>query len=121
MHRFRTATSLVLCAALAACHTWEATPTAIEQNTLAKGSNVRVQVKNGARLELAGARLKPDSLIGRAGSDRIAIATADITSLETARFSSGRTAALVTAGVLAIPAGFILLLLISGESLAPSY
>ncbi len=119
MHRIRSITSLVFCAALTACHTWEATPSAIEQNTLAKGSVVRIQMKNGARLELASARLKPDSLIGRTGRDRIAIATADIRSLETARFSGPRTAALVTAGVLAIPVGFILLLLMSGESLAP--
>jgi hypothetical protein len=113
MHRFRGGTSLVLCAALAACHTWEVTPSAIDQNSLAKGSHVRVHVKSGARPELWSARLKPDSLIGRAGRDRIAIATADITSIETARFSNGRTAALVATGVLAVPVGFLLLLFTS--------
>jgi hypothetical protein len=113
MHRFRRATSLVFCTAFASCHTWVATPSAIEQNNLARGSHVRVQVKSGARPELWSARLKPDSLIGRSGRDRIAIATADITSLEQARYSSGRTAALAATGVLAIPVGFLFLLVTS--------
>lgn len=109
----------LLCTALMACHAWQPMPPAIEQNSIPKGSSVRLQKRDGARLELYRAQLKPDSLIGRAGDQRIAVAMSDISKLELAKFSGDRTAVAVVLGVLAVPVAFVLLLLISGASLAP--
>jgi hypothetical protein len=106
---------------MTACHTWEAAPSAIEQNSLAKGSVVRVQMKNGARYELASARLKPDSLVGRSGRDRFAIALTDIRSLETSQLSKGRTAGMAAAAALAVPAFFLLVILTGGATISPGF
>ena len=122
MRALRRSIPLVLCLAMAACHTWQANPSLIADNYgLPRGTRVRVHTREGAKLEFTVRNITSDSLIGRSGQDRIAVAHADISHVDTAKFSGNRTAAMVVAGVLAIPAGFILLLLTSGESIAPSY
>jgi hypothetical protein len=105
---------------MVACHTWQANPSAIPDNGLRRGSYVRVHSGTGAKLEFTVVNVTSDSLIGRSGKDRIVVALADIRRVDTARFSGDRTAAMVVASVLAIPAGFILLLLMSGESIGPT-
>ena len=109
----------LICTTLMACHTWQLTPSGLEQNSIPEGASVRLQKRDGAQLALSGVRLKPDSLIGRATDQRIAIAISEISKLEVAKFSGDRTAVAVVLGVLAVPAAFVLLLLISGASLAP--
>ena len=109
----------LICTTLVACHTWQPMPSGLEQNSIPKGASVRLQKRDGAQLELSDVRLNADSLIGRATDQRIAIAISEISKLELAKFSGDRTAVAVVLGVLAVPAAFVLLLLISGASLAP--
>lgn len=120
MHRIRRSLAVVLCAAVTACHTWEASPSAMQQNNL-KDSRIRVHTTNGARLEMTVAQLDPDSLIGRDRGNRVAVAVADIRRVDTAQFSSDRTAVAVVAGIVAALGLFALVIVASGDFLAPSY
>ena len=117
MHRFRRSIAVLLCGAVTACHTWEASPSAIPQDNL-KESRVRVHMTNGSRLEMRVARLDPDSLIGSDRGDRVAVALSDIKRLDNQQFSSDRTAVAVVAGIVA---GLGLFVLVVAASLAPSY
>ena len=76
---------------------------------------------NGARLEFRVLRLDPDSLIGRAGGNRIAVAVADIKRLDTAQFSSDRAAVAVVVGIVAALGLFALVIAASGDFLSPSF
>ena len=118
--RFRRSTAVLLCGAVTACHTWQPSPSAIQQNDL-KDSRVRVHMTNGARLEMRVARLDPDSLIGRDRGNRVAVALADIQRVDTAQFSSDGTAVAVVVGVVAALGLFALVIAASGDFLSPSF
>lgn len=118
MHRFPGSVAISACIFLAACHTWEPSRDAIPQNSVKEGAPLRVHMSNGERLEIRRAYVKSDSLIGLGSKERIAISFKEIERVDTSRFSSDRTAVMVVLGVLAIPAGFILLLLMSDETIS---
>ena len=76
---------------------------------------------DGTTLELRGAKVVGDSIKGldAFGNADIAVASSDVRVVATRHLDGPRTALAVTGGFLAIIGGWFLLLLTSGEFLAP--
>lgn len=107
----------------AGCHSWQPT-TATPEAVLVSGSaDVRLVKTDGTILEVYDARLSGDTIRGHDGGSKatIAVASRDIVSMTVRQFSGDRTALAVVAGALAVAAGFVLLLLLVADSIAPSY
>lgn len=120
--------SLLVATVTSSCYTWAPSLAATPANPVADGRRVRITSQMGGRFEMTDARIVGDSVISehRIGGYhpdvvRYSVALADITQVERFRFSSGRTAALVAGGVLAVPAVWVLLLVGSGVAIAPQY
>jgi hypothetical protein len=103
--RPRTPIATLLCFAhLSACTNWQATTVPLPELTMAPmaSPDLRLTTTSRGRVELLGARVIKDSLVGLRPypeSGRVAVALPDISKVEVQKVSAGRTAALI-----AIPA-----------------
>ncbi len=92
----RSAIATALAAAtLGACTTWRPLPGSPRAVVPQRASQLRVHVASGNVLQIHNAIVVGDSLTGTRewmpGSDRVAVALADVTSVEVHRVSLGRT------------------------------
>ena len=80
---------------------------------------VRVTRSDGSRLALLAPFLRRDTLFGRRGRDTLAVPFQDISQLQSERFSTLRTGALL----LAIPAALMVVYIVecSGDRCTPQY
>jgi hypothetical protein len=108
------------------CRTWQpvGAPQAVARAIAdARGHAIRVSTPSLDRVEMRAARIEGDSVIGRlptaevaatGASPRVAVALADVRTVEAHRVSAGRTTAAAVGGVLGAAALWALLILTSG-------
>ena len=97
--------ALFALSATVACHSWQASDLATGVGPAVAGSSeVRVTRTDRSRLVVELPRVEGDSLTGQGANapSRIAMAVGDVQRVETRRFSVGRTALVVAAGLASV-------------------
>ena len=97
------ATASIVLLAVQACRSWEAETRPVTQVTATAAPTVQVRLAAGGVIQMRGAHVVGDSLLGyKARSTRVAVALADIRTMEVRKRDTAKTtmlAAIVVVGV----------------------